>query len=150
MTDYHLAQLNIARMRAPLDSPVMHGFVSRLDEINTLGEQSPGFVWILKDETGSATSFRVYDDPMLIVNLTVWESVEALREYAYKTVHVELFRGRREWFEKMDEAYLVLWWVPAGHIPTTEEARERMEYLRANGPSEYAFGISKPYAKPVG
>ena len=142
MTDaaYHLAQLNIARMRfESVDDPGMAGFVARLDEINTLAEASPGFVWRLQSSDGNATSIRAFDDPRVIVNLTVWESVETLFDYAYKSAHVEVFRGRKDWFEPFGAAYLVMWWIPAGHIPTVTEAQERLEYLEAHGVTPYAF-----------
>jgi hypothetical protein len=137
----HLANFNIARMRAPLDSPVMAGFVDNLDRINRLGDESPGFVWRLVDEDGvGATAYRPYpDDEAVITNLTVWESVEALRNYVYKTEHVEFLRRRRDWFEPHDVPYLALWWVPEGHIPTLEEAVARLAHLREHGPSDHAF-----------
>ncbi len=135
----HLAELNIARSVAPIDHPVMADFVADLDRVNTLGDASPGFVWRLKDESGGATSIRAFDDPLIIVNLTVWESVEALRAYAYQSAHVEVFRRRREWFVPLDGPSLVLWWVPAGHLPDVIEARQRLEHLAAHGPTSAAF-----------
>jgi hypothetical protein len=139
-----LAELNIARAAAPMDDPVMADFVANLDRINALGDASPGFVWRLQDETGAATSIRAFDDPQIIVNLTVWESIEALREYAYRSGHVEVFRRRREWFVSLDGPSLVLWWVPAGHRPTVEEARQRLERLAADGPTPEAFTLRNP------
>lgn len=145
---YHLAQLNIGRIRAPLDSPIMSGFVERLDEINALADASPGFVWRLQTASGNATDVRAYDDDMLLVNLSVWKSVEALKHYVYKTSHAELLRGRTRWFEKFDGPYLVLWWIPAGHIPTVQEAKARLEHLRQNGPNRYAFTLKEVF-EPV-
>lgn len=145
---FHLAQLNIGRIRAPLDSPVMSGFVERLDEINALADASPGFVWRLQTASGNATDVRAYDDDMLLVNLSVWKSVDALKHYVYKTSHAELLRGRTQWFEKFDGPYVVLWWIPAGHMPTVQEAKARLEHLRQNGPSRYAFTLKEVF-EPV-
>lgn len=142
---YHIAQLNIARMRAPLDHPSMADFVANLDAINALGEQTPGFVWRLKDDEGNdATALRLFDD-MTIVNMTVWESISALYQYAYYSGHADIYRRRLEWFEKPTEAMMVLWWIPAGHIPTLEEAKERLLYLRAYGPTPYAFTFKQRF-----
>ena len=149
MKKYALAQLNIAQAKAPMESEIMKGFVERLDEINQLADHSPGFVWRLQTEEGDATSIQAFDDPRLIVNMSVWESIEVLKEYAYKSVHVELIRGRNAWFNKMDTAHQVLWWIPQGHIPTVEEAKERLFHLREHGPTSYAFTFAKPFASQV-
>ncbi|MFO1407926.1 MAG: DUF3291 domain-containing protein [Steroidobacteraceae bacterium] len=141
MTRHHLAQLNIATMREPLDSPVMAGFVENLERINGLADAAPGFVWRLKDDEGDATAIRPFGEDKL-VNLSVWESVEALREFAFRSAHAEIMRRRREWFERMEDAYAVLWWVPAGHVPTTEEAARRLDHLRRHGPTPEAFTFS--------
>ena len=138
---HELAELNIARTAAPLDHPSMADFVANLDRVNALGEASPGFVWRLQDETGAATSIRAFDDPRVIVNLTVWRSVEMLRDYAYRSAHVEIFRRRREWFVPLDGPGLVLWWVPSGHRPTVAEAKTRLERLSADGPTAAAFTL---------
>ena len=111
----------------------MADFVDNLDQINGLGDASPGFVWRLQDEFGAATTIRAFDDPLMIVNLTVWESIEALRAFAYRSDHVEFLRRRREWFEPLDGPSLVLWWVPAGHRPTIDEARDRLDRLAPTG-----------------
>jgi hypothetical protein len=137
----HIAQLNIARMLAPMDSPVMKDFSDGLAPINALGEQSAGFVWRMKDENDNATAIRVFDDEMIIVNLTVWASVQALFNFAYKSNHAEFLRRRAEWFEKSNVPMYVLWNVPEGHIPSTDEAKERLEYLQKNGDSDYAFSF---------
>jgi len=144
----HLAELNIGRMMGPIDSETMAGFVAKLDEINALAEQSPGFVWRLKTEDGDATAIRPYEDDRIIVNLSVWESVETLHEYVYKTAHVEVLRQRREWFSRMAESFMVLWWVPAGHHPPVAEAVARLETLRANGPTPAAFTFRQPFPAP--
>ncbi|MDP9483681.1 MAG: DUF3291 domain-containing protein [Chloroflexota bacterium] len=138
---YHVAELNIGRTVAPIDDPAMADFVANLDPINALGDASPGFVWRLKDDSGAATSIRAFADPLMILNLTVWESVETLREYAYRSVHVGFLRRRREWFVPLDGPSLVLWWVPAGHRPTVAEALERLERLTADGPTPGAFTL---------
>lgn len=139
MPPLHLAQVNIARMKTPLDDPSMADFVARLDEINALADGTDGFVWRLQTEDGNATYLRPYDDDRILFNLSVWQSVEALKAYVYRSAHAELLRDRRKWFEQMTDMYLALWWVPAGHIPTIEEAKERLEHLRTHGPSPFAF-----------
>ena len=140
MSGFELAQLNIGRTVAPLDDPVMHGFMSNLAEINGLGEASRGFVWRLADDSGvGATAIRAYDDPLMIVNLTVWTGIDELYAFAYRTRHVEFLRARRDWFEPLDQPSLVLWWVPADHRPSVQEARARLDHLTAHGPTAYAF-----------
>jgi hypothetical protein len=136
----HLAQLNIGRLRFPTDDPRLADFMNNLDLVNGLAERSAGFVWRLKDESNNATNFRPFPDPMMAVNLTVWESVEALERYVWQTVHKRFYGRRGEWFEKLDGPHFVMWWVPAGHLPTVSEAKERLEYFAVHGPSEYAFG----------
>ena len=117
----------------------MSGFVARLDEINRLADRSLGFVWRLQTETGNATYLRPYDDDRILFNLSVWETVEALKQYVYRTAHAELLRDRRNWFEQFAGVYVALWLVPAGHIPSIVEAKERLAHLEAHGPSGYAF-----------
>ena len=116
MTAFHLAQLNIGRLLAPLDSEQLSGFVAALEPINALADGAPGFVWRLQTEAGDATALRVFDDDMLIVNMSVWESREALSEFVFRSDHRDVMTGRRQWFERMDEDHLVLWWVAAGHV----------------------------------
>lgn len=147
MSAYELAQLNVAAMKTPLDSPEMADFVGSLDRINALAEESPGFVWRLQSDEGNATDFRPLGDNVL-VNLSVWSDVPALSRYVYRSAHVEIMRRRREWFDRMSAAYMVLWWVPAGHRPTVVEAIERLERLRADGPSAAAFTFAQAYAAP--
>ena len=141
----HVAELNIGRTVAPLDDPALADFVDNLVRINTLGDASPGFVWRLQDEFGAATSIRAFDDPLMIVNLTVWESIEALRAFAYHSEHMDFFRRRREWFAPLDGPDLVLWWIPAGHRPTVDEARERLDRLTVKGPTPAAFTLRRPF-----
>jgi hypothetical protein len=139
----HLAQFNIARLLQPLDHPATAEFVANLDRINTVAEAAPGFVWRLKDDdTGLSSSYvRAYEDPFMIINFSVWESPEQLADFVYRSDHTAFLRRRREWFEKLGEAYVVCWWVPAGYVPTVEEAVARLERLRAEGPSDEAFTL---------
>ncbi len=136
---FHLAQVNIGRMRGELESAVMAGFVARLDEINALADCSPGFVWRLQTEAGNATYLRPYDDARILFNLSVWQDLPSLKDYAYRTAHAELLRDRRNWFEHFAGAYAALWWVPAGHIPSVDEAKRRLGHLEEHGPSQFAF-----------
>ena len=139
MRRYHIAQVNIGRMKAPLEDSLMSGFVSRLDEINALADRSPGFVWRLQTPAGNATYLRPYDDDRILFNMSVWESVEALKHYVYRTAHAELLRQRHDWFEKFAGAYAALWWVPIGHVPSIDEAKKRLAYLEEHGPTQFAF-----------
>lgn len=142
---YHLAQLNIGRVRAPLDQPIMAGFVNRLDEINALADASPGFAWRLQTTEGNATYLRPYADDRIIVNMSVWESVAALRAFVYKSAHSQLLRHRDDWFEKFSGAYLALWWVPVGHLPGIDEAKKRLAHLERHGPSQFVFTFKTVY-----
>jgi len=142
---WHLAQVNIARMVAPLDSPVMAGFVAKLDELNALADASPGFVWRFQDDTGNATYLRPYADERIIFNLSVWQSAEALKAYVYRTPHADMVRQRQQWFEHSDVAIMALWWIPAGTQPTVDEAKARLEHLRAHGASAHAFGFRQVF-----
>lgn len=146
-SDYQLAQLNIAALKAPLDSPELKDFVDNLDRINALAEGSPGFVWRLKGDGNDATSLRPLGDN-IIVNMSVWRDVASLRDYAYRSGHVEIMRRRREWFTRMAEAYLVLWWVPAGHEPTMAEAVDRLTLLREHGSTARGFNFGEPFSAP--
>jgi hypothetical protein len=137
----HIAQVNIARMRAPLEDPTMHGFVSRLEEINALADGSSGFVWRLQTEAGNATYLRPYDDEWIIINLSVWETVEDLRNFVFGGDHAEVLRQRRDWFEKLETPVTALWWVPAGHIPSIDEAKKRLAHLQERGPTPFAFSF---------
>jgi hypothetical protein len=143
--EFHLAQINIAKMLAPIDSPIMAEFVANLDRINALAENSEGFVWRLKDDSNSATSIKVYNDDLIIVNMSVWEHLENLFQYVYQSAHVEIFKRRKEWFEKMSEMHMVLWYVPAGHKPSVNEAVEKLNFLRKNGETPLAFTFKKRF-----
>ena len=137
---YHIAQVNIGRVRGPLDGPQMAGFMSRLDDLNAVADHSPGFVWRLQTNEGNATYFRPYpEDDRILLNMSVWESIETLRHYVYHTAHAELLKHRHEWFEKFAGTYAALWWVPAGHIPGIDEAKKRIAHLDTHGPTQFAF-----------
>jgi hypothetical protein len=148
MSRYHLAQLNVGIIKAPLESPVMADFVNNLDRINALAESSPGFVWRLQTEAGNATDIRPTEDPNLLMNMSVWQDAESLSRFVFKTAHIEIMRRRGEWFERMEQAYLALWWVPHGHRPTIEEAMARLKHLRAHGPSPRAFNFRLAFPPP--
>jgi hypothetical protein len=142
-----LAQLNVARLRNPLDHPDLAPFVEALDAVNAVADISPGFVWRLQEETGNATGLRPWGEEM-IVNLSVWEDVESLRDYVYSGAHAAVLRQRRSFFEVMSSAFVVLWWVPDGHRPTLEEARDRLELLEADGPTPAAFTLRTSFPPP--
>lgn len=154
MTEFHLAVLNVARLHHPLDADENREFVEALDPINTLAESSEGFVWRLIDETGQSSSYVVvYDDPLVIVNLSVWASADSLKAYVYSGEHGAYLRRRREWFEKRGARVdIACWWTPVGQHPTAVEAVERLDHLRANGPSDVAFPLNdeRAAAMPVG
>lgn len=144
---WHIAQYNIATLVAPLDDPRMADFVANLDPINQLGDRSPGFVWRHQAPDGNSTSVRVRGDDRIVINFTVWESIEALFDYAFHSKHVEVYRRRREWFvHEDDNPFAVLWWVPAGHIPSVDEANERLDHLIAHGPTPHAFTFKQRFA----
>lgn len=148
MSAYNLAQLNIGRIRGPMDSPIMADFAANLERINALAERSPGFVWRLQTEEGDATAIRPFEDENMLVNMSVWRDVESLNKYVYSSAHVEIMRRRREWFEPMREAFLVLWWVPEGHRPGVAEAIAKLELLRTKGPTAEAFTFRKAFPPP--
>ena len=147
MSKYQLAQLNVATLKSPLDSPELKDFVDNLDRINALAEGSPGFVWRLKGDGNDATSLRPLGDNVL-VNMSVWRDVDALREYVYKSAHIEIMRRKREWFERPKGSPFVLWWVPEGHEPTVAEAVARLQHLHKHGPSAEAFTFGEAFAAP--
>ena len=145
---WQLAQINIAVAREEMDSPVMSGFATRLDEINALAEGSDGFVWRLQTEDGDATSIRVFDDPLMMINMSVWRDVDSLKQFVYRSTHVELLQDREAWFSKIVEAHQALWWVPAGHRPDIAEAISRLKFLRKKGETEKAFSFKKIFPPP--
>jgi heme-degrading monooxygenase HmoA len=149
MSDYELAQLNIGVIRGPMDSPIMADFAANLDRINALADRSPGFVWRLQTEDGDATAIRPFDNANMLVNMSVWQDLESLKAYVYASAHAEIMRRRRTWFERMNEAYLVLWWVAKGHRPTIAEAIDKLERLRTIGATPEAFTFSQAFLSPA-
>lgn len=149
MSTHHLAQLNIARLLAPLESAQLADFVAALDPVNALADDAPGFVWRLQTDDGDATSLRPYDDDMMIVNMSMWSSVEDLSSFVYRSDHRDVLVRRREWFERMRESVVVLWWIPAGHIPTVDEAKERLQLLDKEGPTPEAFTFRSTFPPPA-
>lgn len=146
---HHLAQVNVARARGSMDAPVMKDFVDQLDHINALAEASPGFVWRLKgDIRDDAYDIQVFDDPMIIINMSVWESLDALRAYVYDGDHRAVLRRRHEWFSRLESPALAMWWIPAGTIPTTDDAKAALEHIATHGPSARAFSFGRPYPSP--
>lgn len=147
-TDWHLAQINIARFKAPIDSPLLAGFVEMLDPINALADADPGFVWRLQTDEGNATSIHAFDDELILVNMSVWKTFEALDAFVYRSGHFQVFRRRREWTEHMTRPYLALWWVPAGTIPTVGEGTRRLDLLIERGPTPEAFTFTTAFPAP--
>ena len=153
MSRFELAQVNIALLRAPLDSPVLADFVANLEPVNALADGTPGFVWRLIGEGNDATSVQGFAADAtasgVIVNLSVWSSVQALADFVFNGLHIEVMRRRREWFERMETAYAALWWVPAGERPTVSEAERRVAHLRSHGPTPTAFTLARPFPGPA-
>ena len=145
---FHVAQVNIATPKAPVDSPLLAEFKALLEPVNALADAAPAFVWRLQDEAGNATAIPVFDDKSLIVNMSVWESIDALWDFVYRSDHLAVMRRRREWFTRMD-MYMCLWWVPAGHLPDVREAEARLIHLREHGPSEHAFTFKQRFGPPA-
>ena len=139
MTDWELAQINVGRLIAPTDDPAVAEFMNALDEINAVADQSPGFVWRLQTDDGNATSVRAYEDESILINVSTWSSIEALSDYVYRSAHTPFLRRRAEWFQRSREVFVALWWVPAGHRPSVDEAVARLEHLRSHGPTPHAF-----------
>ncbi len=147
MNKCHLAQLNIAILKEPLDSPALVDFVANLDRINAMAESSPGYVWRLQTEEGNATALRPLGEN-IIVNMSAWKDFESLNQYVYKSAHSEIMSRRKEWFERMSEAFMVLWWTPENHRPDINEALEKLEHLRQHGPTPIAFTFRSPFPAP--
>jgi Domain of unknown function (DUF3291) len=141
----YLAQVNIGKVIAPMDSPIMSGFADHLDEINKLAEESEGFIWRLKEDNNNATSIHVFDDPFILINMSVWESVDALYKFVYQSAHVEYLKKRKEWFEKLTDMHMALWWIPQNHFPDCNEAIERLTHIKVNGASAFAFSFKTKY-----
>ena len=149
MSAHHLAQVNIGRLIAPVGDPKVAEFVNQLDAINALADRAPGFLWRLQSASGNATDIAFNEDPFMIVNMSVWESLDSLRDYVYRSHHLQVFRDRAKWFEKMDKPSYCLWWIPAGHIPTVAEGRERIEHYQLHGSTPYAFWFSEHFPQPA-
>ena len=145
---YHLAQLNIGLALFPVDDPLFADFMDALDGINALAEASPGFVWRLQTAEGNATSIHAFDDPNLLMNMSVWENADVLFDFVYKTSHQGFMARRREWFRKADGPYQVLWWIPAGTLPTIEDGKERLAMLPEHGPMPEAFTFKQRFPPP--
>ena len=135
-------------MRGALDEPVMAGFVERIERLNALADESPGFVWRYQTDAGDATEVRVFDDELILFNMSVWESVDALESYVYRSAHIEALQKRAEWFERSGRAPLALWWIEEDHIPSVEEAKERFDILWRDGPSASAFTFRNRFPEP--
>jgi hypothetical protein len=145
---FHLAQINVGRLLAPIEHARIAGFVDGLDPINALAEARPGFIWRLKSDIGNATDILLTEDELFIVNLTVWESLEALQAFTYSTDHTAYLRRRREWFERHLEPHFALWWIEAGTVPSPADALARVATLRRLGPTQEAFTFRAPFGPP--
>jgi hypothetical protein len=150
MARFHLAQVNIGRLRAPIDDPIMEGFRSQLGPLNALADRSPGFVWRLQTEDGNAIAIRPFPDERMAINMSVWESLDALQQFVYRTAHAGPLRDRRHWFELIEGPTQALWWIPVGHIPTVAEALDRLQHLKEHGSSTAAFTFRTPFPPPGG
>ncbi len=142
----HLAQLNIAKAKYSLEAPEIKEFVDNLEPVNNLAESSEGFIWRLKDEDGDATSIQAFSDPDIIVNMSVWSSTDTLKNFMFRTHHRNFLRRKKEWFHNIPEDSYVLWWVPVDHVPTIEEAVEKLDFLRSNGDTPYAFTFKSNFS----
>ena len=149
MPTHHLAQINVSRLLAPLDSPLLADFVANLAPVNALADQSPGFVWRLQSEGGNATDIQLFDDRLIIVNMSVWENYDALKAFAFRSAHAPVMRRRREWFAQFPTAYMALWWIAAGQLPTLTDARDRLEHLDRYGPTAFAFTFRQAFDPPA-
>ena len=150
MADYQLAEINIARIKGvTINDPIMKEFVDNLDNVNEIAEKSEGFVWRLKEEDNNATNLNPYNDEQIIVNYSIWDNIETLEHYMYKTFHSEFLKRRKEWFQAFGQVSTAMWWVKKGEIPDLTEAIEKLDYLQKNGPSEIVFNFRKKYSKPL-
>jgi len=149
MNSYNIAEINIARMKGVnINDPIMKEFVDNLEKVNALAETSHGFVWRLKDDQNNATGYNPYSDEQVIINVSVWESIEALENFVYRTFHTEFLKRRKEWFQTYGKVYTAMWWMPAGQFPTAEEAVGKLSYLQQNGPSAFAFDFRNRFPQP--
>ena len=146
--NYHIAQFNVAKMIAPFDDEIMQGFVDGLEPINKMADNSPGFVWRLQDDSGDATSIQVFEDKAILVNMSVWENLDALKRFVYQSAHLEFLRNKKAWFQPLTGPSLVLWWIRRGEIPAVAEGKRRLELLSTRGPSQEAFTFSQTFPAP--
>ncbi len=150
MINYFIAEINIAKMKGvDINDPIMKEFVENLDSVNQIAEQSEGFVWRLKDENNNATSLNPYDDERIIINVSVWKSIETLENFMYRTFHSDFLKRRKEWFLAYGTAHTAMWWIPEGHIPTMQEAVDKLDLLQKNGPSPSAFDFRNKFPSPL-
>lgn len=149
MDTYHLAQLNIATSLADMEDPIMADFAAGLDPINTIAERSDGFIWRLKDESGNATQIQHFDDPNILVNMSVWRDVDSLKQFMFKTDHIHFLKRKKDWFKPAQQPTYVLWWIPAGRLPSVEEAVTRLTLLREQGDTAEAFTFKQVFAAPA-
>ncbi|WP_036196125.1 DUF3291 domain-containing protein [Maribacter antarcticus] len=146
---YQIAEINIARMKGVnIDDPIMKEFVDNLDRVNDLAENTKGFVWRLKDENNDATNFNPYNDEQVIINVSLWETIESLEMFVYKTFHTDFLKKRKEWFHSYGKVYTAMWWIPKGEFPTIQEAVKKLDYLQKNGSSQVAFNFRNKFSKP--
>lgn len=149
MSTYQLAEINIARMKGiNINDPIMKEFVDNLDNVNAIAESSEGFVWRLKDDSNNATSLNPYNDEQVIINVSVWESIETLENFMYKTFHSDFLRRRKEWFQSFGKAYTAMWWIPKGQFPTMQQAVDKLDFLQKNGASAMVFDFRKKFSPP--
>ena len=146
--NYQLAQINVGRLRYPAEDARLAEFMNNLELVNGIAESTPGFVWRLKDDSGNATHIHAYEDPQIIVNMSVWGSVEALQLFAYRVEHVQFFRRRAEWFEDFGGPSMALWWIESGHFPSAAQGREKVEYLTKHGITQEAFTFREKFSAP--
>lgn len=150
MSEYHIAQINIARMRgANINDPIMQEFVDNLDKVNTIAEASPGFIWRLKDDNNNATAINPYNDEQVIINVSVWHTIDALEHFMYKTMHAGFLKRRKEWFDRFGKVYTAMWWIKPGEYPTIPGAVEKLDHLQRNGASVIAFDFKTRYPAPI-
>ncbi len=145
---YNLAQINISKSKGLPDSPVMRTFMEKIDEVNAIAEGSDGFVWRLKSDDGNATSIQIFEDELIIVNMSVWRDMDAFKGFVFKGLHAAMMRKRNEWFERSDFSNLALWWIPEGHIPSTEEAKAKLELITKVGDTQEAFRFKNLFEPP--
>jgi hypothetical protein len=147
-SQFYLAQINVARMRESLEHPSMQDFIAQLPSINALADTHPGFIWRMQSGEGDAIYIRAFDDPHMLINLSVWRDVESLREYVYNSAHAAVMRDRRRWFEKMQSVHTALWWIPSGHLPSEQEGRDKLDQLQREGPNQQVFDFKNSFDAP--